>query len=211
MRPCRTRSHPPCRPLRRATRARRGRSAVRNAPAPAVEQEVELDDEPALVELLRELVSDSPRGGAFYTVQFGDRPADFARACLRSCGIDSPTASQVDQYMHLVGAGLYNSSLYGSQSTSLVYPARWLVPGLGIGVRAAWLPRNDDALDLYLRGQRPRCTINARTGAALTPETSRGMLWAPLVELVDDEITTDIYTWNDGASLLDPPLPFLEK
>ncbi len=205
MRPCRRRTHSRPRRVARATRARRRAHAC--PPAIAAPGEPEQLDE--LVELLRELVSDTPRGGAFYQVQFRDRPGDFIRAALASCGIDRPTAAQLDEYMHLVAGGRFNSDLHGTYSSSIIYPDRWLVPGLRMGIRTAWLPRNEDALDLYLRGGSPQCAVDRRTGVALTPATSLGLVWAPPVELVAGELTTETFSWDDGSSTLDPPAPFL--
>lgn len=154
-------------------------------------------------------MSDDPRGGRFYCVQFRDRPADVVRHTLASCGIEHPTAAQIDAYMHLLGGGRYNPSLYGSRSTSIAFPSRWMVPGLGVGIRCAWLPRNQDALDAYIRGRTPKRTIDEKTGAAMTPHTAWGMLWLCPVELVDGELTTSMTEWSDGSSTLDPPAPFL--
>ena len=94
---------------------------------------------------------DEPMPGKLYQVQFRDRPADLARTIIRrSANVANPTAAQVDQYMHLLAAGSYNGELYGTHSHSNTYPDRWLVPGLGRGLRAAWLTRNLDALDCLL-------------------------------------------------------------
>lgn len=168
-------------------------------------------DEPEVIELLRELVRDEPEPGKLYQVQFRDRPATLARTILqRSANIASPTAAQVDAYMHLLAAGRYNGSLYGSSSSSNTYPARWLVPGLGLGIRAAWLTRNLDALNRLLQQDPVSCVVDRRTGAAQTPHTSYGLVWCPPVELVGTEITTEPFVYDDGASPLDPPSTILE-
>lgn len=168
-------------------------------------------NDPPLVGLLRALVSDEPQGACLYQVQWGDRPVVVVRKILASCGIARPTRAQVDEYFHILAGGRYNSTLYGSASSSVTYPSRWLVPGLGLGLRAAWLPRNEDALDLYLRGQAPQCVIDRRTGCATSPATSRGMIWAPPVELLGREITTETHQWDDGSPVLDPPLAIMES
>lgn len=169
------------------------------------------EDEPPVVEMLRELVVDEPMPGKLYQVQFRDRPADLARTIIRrSANVANPTAAQVDQYMHLLAAGSYNGELYGTHSHSNTYPDRWLVPGLGRGLRAAWLTRNLDALDCLLRGEPLLCVVDRRTGTALTPHTSYGLIWCPPVELIGTELTTEPFVYDNGASTLDPPTPILE-
>ena len=190
---------------RRIPRRTRRRHHVRRtaAKSSAVETSV-------IVETLRDLVADEPQAGRFYVVQWRDRPGTVFRDALATCGILSPTQGQVDQYAHLVAGGRYNGDLYGSRGTSRTYPSRWLVPGLGMGIRSAFLPRNQDALELWLHGARPMCVVDRDTGAPRSPATSYGMIWLPPCEAVGYDLTGQGYEWPDGSSTLDPPSVFFE-
>ena len=191
-------------PRRISTRRspRRGRRRARSKPR-AHAEEVS-----ALVESLRELVSDEPEAGKLYQIQWRDRPGSVFRNALATCGIVNPSQHQVEQYAHLVAGGRYNGNLYASRGTSRSYPSRWLVPGLGVGVRSAFLPRNQDALELMLHGKKPMCVVDRATGAAMSPSTHYGMIWLPPCEVSGHDLTGESYEWPDGSSALDPPPVF---
>jgi hypothetical protein len=156
-----------------------------------------------LTEILRDLVSDDPQGGRLYLVQWRDRASAIFRDALATCGI-AATSAQIDAYAHLCAAGRWNRELYGSRGTSRTYPARWLCPGLGLGLRSAFLPRNQDALGFMLADRAPMCVIDRASGAAMSPAVSYGLIWLPPVDLVDHELTGQAYTWADGSGTLDP-------
>lgn len=158
----------------------------------------------AIEKLLEEFVADTPTPGHFYQVQPGDTPLSVALAALG----DRATVADATDYLHCIASGTYNMSVYGSPSTSKQFPAKFLVPGKRIGVRVAFLPRNEDALDLMLRGRHPRMTIDQRTGAPLGGASSYGMPWLPPV---DERFSCAPFEWDDGSSAIDPPPDLLER
>lgn len=162
------------------------------------------------VEALERLAADEPLGGRLYRVQWDDTPGRVIKMALQSCDIDQ-TRERCTAYAHLIGAGEWNRTLYGSASSSRAYPSRWLVPGLGTGSRAAWRSRNMDAMAAIIEGGRVRCTIDRKTGAAASPWTSYGLIWLPPVTLEGWDLTTSHTQWDDGSSTLDPPRAILER
>ncbi len=190
----------------RPQRTRRARPTVRRARSRSASTVTESE----IVETLRDLVADEPQGGRLYLVQWRDRPGAVFREALATCGICAASPMQVEAYAHLCGAGRWNRTLYGSRGTSRSFPAAWTVPGLGVGIRSAFLPRNQDALRALLAADRPLCVIDRNTGAAMSPSVSYGLIWLPPVELQGWEITGAAFEWPDGSATLDPPGVLLE-
>lgn len=177
-----------------------------------IETEVAATRQERIEDLLKEFVTDDPAAGKFYQVQFGDTPEDVARAVLSAFG--EPTQAQILDYIHCVSGGTYNLDLFGTPSTSNTFPPAYLVPGLGRGLRAAFLPRNDDALALMLSGLAPRMRVHPVTGAPAANATSYGLLWLPPVDpdafAELGEVTCWGISWDDGSSTLDPPPELFE-
>jgi hypothetical protein len=158
-----------------------------------------------LEQLLERYVTDDPTPNAFYQVQPGDTPIGVASAAL---GADAD-AQAVTEYLMCIASGPnWNMPLYGTPSTSKKYPASLLVPGVQIGVRVAFLPRNEDALGLMLKERSPRMSVHAQTGESLLPGDSYGLLWLPPVA---DDFSCAGYSWEDGSSAIDPPPAILER
>lgn len=157
--------------------------------------------------LLQAFVSDEPRPGFFYQVQDGDTLPDVAAAALESVG--DFTDEQLEQYIFCISSGpRWNVRKYSTPSTSKSFGNALLVPGLGRGIRVAFLPRNDDALDAMLEGRMPLMTVDARTGAPIGDHGAFGLLWLPpvdAVELAAGEVTCAPFSWTDGSSTIDPP------
>lgn len=161
--------------------------------------------------LLQDLFHNDPRGGSFYQILPGDTPETIARAVLKATG--RFTKQNVLDYIHCFSSSRHNLDRYGSRSTSSIYPSEWLVPSFGQGLRAAFLPRNDDALDAFTHRRLPKRTIDANSGAPLEPEAKRlGCIWLPPVsrdDLRNGIVTCGHQTYADGSSSIDPPPDFL--
>lgn len=149
--------------------------------------------------LLERYVADAPTPGHFYQVQPTDNPLGVAAAAL---GLDAPASAVVD-YIHCWASGPnFNLPMYATPSTSKAFPRRLLVPGKHIGVRVAFLPRNDDALGALLENRWPRPAVHPRTGAPAGVGRSYGLLWLPPV---DEDFSCSPFAWDDATSTIDPP------
>lgn len=116
----------------------------------------------------------------------------------------------VFDYVHCMSSGpRWNLPLYGTPSTSRQFDKRHLVPGLGMGIRVAFLARNADALGLLLGGRLPAMTVDPKTGSAKSSDSSRGLVWLPPAAIKDGELTCED-PWSDGSTSLDPPPELFE-
>lgn len=159
--------------------------------------------------LLAAFVADDPTPNHFYQVQEGDTLPDVAAAALRTI-VARPTREQIRQYIFCISSGpRWNVRTYATPSTSKSFGSDLLVPGKGFGLRVAFLPRNDDALDAMLEdGRLPQMTTDPRTGAPSGDFGQFGLLWLPPVDpeaLGAGEVTCAPYSWSDGSSTIDPP------
>lgn len=154
--------------------------------------------------LLEELVSDFPTPGRFYQIQPEDAPLAVA---LEALGPEAQAQDGVE-YLRCISSGpRWNMPLYATTSPSKQYPNAYLVPGVRLGVRVAFLPRNEDALDLMLRGRMPKTAVDPTSGKPISEGSSYGLLWLPPV---DDEFSCAGYEWEDGSSAIDPPPDLFE-
>jgi hypothetical protein len=159
--------------------------------------------------MLVSLFDADPRGGAFYAIQEGDTPETIARAVLGRVG--RFRKRDVVDYIHLMSSSSYNLERYGSPSTSNSYPSEWLVPVLAKGLRAAFLPRNADAIEAIGNRRLPTRVIDPRTGMANGEGSSLAVLWLPPVSpdaLREGTVTCSHRSWSDGSSSIDPPPEF---
>lgn len=186
---------------------------------------IELDDEPepepertaahaSLEELLEHYFDAEETPGRFYTIQPGDTPETIARAVLSKL-VERPTRQQILDYIHVFSSCSYNLDRYGSRSTSLSFPAKWCVPGLGLGLRAAFLPRNADAIDQMAAGLPVPRTVDDQ-GRPLDPEaSSHGTVWLCPVdpERLRDEgvVTCEGFAYECGTSQLEPDPMLLHR
>lgn len=155
--------------------------------------------------------SDVPRPGYFYTLQPGDTPLGVARRALECLG--SVTAAMVVDYWYSISSSRFNLGRYGTPSTSKRFPRRLLVPGLGLGLRVAFLPRNADAIACFRRDRLPPRTVDD-DGVALGGGESRGTLWFPPVDdelLADGIVTCNTYSWHDQSSTIEPDPDLMER
>lgn len=179
----------------------RGRSApsVRLEPKPEPGESA-----PDVAKMLEELVADKPTPGFFYQIQPEDTPLSVA---LEALGSEATVEDAVD-YLRCMSSGpRYNLPMYATPSTSKAYPAAYMVPGKSLGIRVAFLPRNQDALDLMLRSKRPRMSVDPATGAPRSNDRAFGLVWMPPV---DERFSCSAFSWEDGSSTIDPPPDLLE-
>lgn len=169
-------------------------------PLPEVEQ-TRLD------ELLEQYFAIDSEPGNFYQVVATDTFEGVARAALKTV-IPNPTDAQILAYIHCISAGPYNLDKYGSPSTSKVFPQQWLVPGLGQGLRAAFLPRNADGVAAFGAGLMPVRTVDPKTARGITSDSAYGLIWLPPVSAEDLEgagvVTCAPFSYDDGSSTIDP-------
>ncbi len=155
-------------------------------------------------ELLGLHVAAEPRPCKFYQLQPGDTPYTVSRRALGSVG--RHTAAHVLEYWRCVTSCQYNLGIWGGRSTTKRYPAELLAPGIGLGIRVAFLPRNEDALRAMAMGSHPQVCVD-KDGAELGLGESLGAPWLPHVDreaLADGEVTCRTYSWGDGTSSLEP-------
>jgi hypothetical protein len=158
-----------------------------------------------VAEILRSLVSSKPEPGYFYQVQPDDTPMSVA---LQALGEKATTEDALDYLRSISSGPRWNMPLYSTPSTSKAYPDAFMVPGKRLGVRVAFLPRNQDALSLLLEGKKVSMSVDPISGDPKTPaDTSLGLLWFPPV---DETFSCAAYSWEDGSSSIDPPPDLLE-
>ncbi len=169
---------------------------------------VELDGLDALLECY---FASEARPGNFYSVQPGDTPETIAREALASVG--EPTKQALLDYIWCFSGGRYNLHRYGTRSTTRSrtgqsFSAQWVVPGIGKGLRGAFLPRNADAVELMARGLSVPRTIDEEAVRVVDDATSLGTIWLPPVcadQLDEGIVTCAPYSYEDGSSALEPP------
>lgn len=162
------------------------------------------EEKDKVLALLEELVTDDPTPGRFYQVQPDDTPMAVA---LEALGPEAQAQDGVE-YLRCISSGpQWNMPLYATHSPSKQYPDAYLVPGVKLGVRAAFLPRNADALGEMIQGKMPERTVDRRTGKPYGKGSSYGLLWLPPV----DDTYSCVYEWEDGSSAIDPPPELFEE
>ena len=162
--------------------------------------------------------SSTPRPGWFYQLEPRDTPLGIARAVLEHVQRNSRipirvTGAHCLDYWHTVSSGRYNLRTYGSPSTSRRFPARLLVPGAGLGLRPAFLPRHADARACFAAGRLPPRTVDQQ-GASIGGGDCLGALWLPPVDdqaLAHGEVSCAALSWADGSSTIDPDPDFLGR
>ncbi len=165
-------------------------------------------DEPSELDVMLEhyfATDETP--GRFYAVQPGDTPETIARAALTLIGSTRPSRQQILDYIYCFTSATYNLDHYGSTSTSLSFPAKWKVPGLGLGLRAAFLPRNADAIDLMTHGLPVPRTVDEQGRPTNAEASSHGTIWLPPVDperLPDGVVTCEGFSYTCGTSGLEP-------
>ncbi len=161
------------------------------------------------VAMLEALFDGMPTGGHFYAVDQGDTPETIARSVLASVG--KFRKRDVLDYIHLMSSSRFNLDRYGSPSTSNTYPSEWLVPVVAKGLRAAFLPRNADAIAAIGNRRLPARAIDPRTGMSKGDGDHLGVLWLPPVSpeaLREGMVTCSHRSWSDGSSSIEPPPEF---
>ena len=139
------------------------------------------DAQDAWIDLLERFFALEPTPGHFYTVRPRDTPETIARDALRTV-TSRPTRHMVNEYIWCFSAAEFNLERYGSRSTSKSFTSRWLVPGLGLGLRAAFLPRNADAFELMVEGWNVPRTVDDQGNRVDDDAGSMGTIWLPAVD-----------------------------
>lgn len=192
-------------------RARNGTRQASLSPAPTTDLVVVED---GLQALLERYIAAVPSACHFYAICPGDTPQTIGKAVLHQVGGVEPAPELVDEYVWCFSAASYNLQRYGSRSTSNSYPARWIVPGLGLGLRAAFLPRNADAIDLLAHGRAVPRTVDERGVRVVDDACHYGTLWLPAVcpdELASRVVTCAPLPHPDGSVSLEPPPALLAQ
>ncbi len=178
-------------------------------PSDAIERDAD-DRLGRLDELLALYFAIGTTPGTFCLVDPDATPETIARAALASVG--PFTESQVLDYVYCFTSSPWNLALYGGPSTSKRYPRRWIIPGFGQGVRAAFLPRNADALEMMANGVIPPRAVDESTAKALTESVSYGLLGLPPIcpeQRALGVVTCAPFSWDDGSSTIDPDPEFI--
>lgn len=160
-----------------------------------------------IAELLARFSSTTPQVFKLVRIRSGQSIESVVREAFDL--ICQTTVEQRRHYIHCVSSSSYNAAVYGTPSTTKRFGAELLTPGTGLGLRVAFLPRNEDAYHAMLVGNMPSMTVDSRTGEPRTTDTSLGMVWLPPVYEEGlrrgDLPTCAPYSYEDGSSTIDPP------
>ncbi len=189
-------------PVEAPQKKARKRPALSAMPPP---DEDEDEDLARIDELLFDLIKLSPSTGILYPIHKGDTMSNVIKRALDTVGPSTDRMRQ--EYAWGVVSGAYNRDTYGTPSTSKSYPSTYLAPGVGSGIRVAFLQRNEDAIVAMRSGQMPQMTVDPRTGAPqVKEERSRGLIWLPPVDadrFAEGIVTCESFMWENGASTID--------
>lgn len=156
-------------------------------------------------ELLYEQINLTPRPGFLYPVMTGDTMPRVVKQALDSIGPSTDRMRQ--EYSWNIVSGRYNRETYGTPSSTKSYPSKYIAPGINLGIRVAFLPRNEDAIVAMRAGRLPRMTVDPRTGAPrVEGAKSRGLIWLPPVDESSFKagiVTCKSHLWEDGSSTID--------
>lgn len=157
--------------------------------------------------LVDDLIAANPEPGHLCAIKYGSNLSDIAKEALDTV-YPGHTNQQRLHYIHCISSGpQWNLRLYGTPSTSKIFPEMYMVPGLGMGIRVAFLPRNQDAIAEVRLGNMPRMTVDPETGAPAGGD-HYGVIWLPPVDAKELKAggmpSCAPYSWADGSSTIDP-------
>lgn len=163
------------------------------------------------IEVISDLILDYPLPGHFYQVKKGDSLSSLVRQALNNfvAGAGEKSQSRLNYMKICMNTGeKWNKKLYGSTRTTNIFPAMYLTNGIGLA--AAFLPRNAHVLQAVANGKMPARTILPNGNKIAGADGSElGLLWFPPVAKEDLEqnglVTCAPFTWDDGSSTIDPP------
>jgi len=176
---------------------------------------------PSPLDVLNEILHQSPTDGGFYIVgsdpELGDSKDSLSRIARAALNAAVPGAGDSAQmrmeYIHCITMGdRWNYPTYASSSFSSQFPSMYGVQGMGL--RRAFYPYHEDARQAVLEQRMPTRGITSPAGAKLSGVgNSYAMLWLPPLD--KDAIAQGIFTcgtigWSDGSSGINPPPEFLE-
>lgn len=176
---------------------------------------------PTPLQVLNELLHDSPTDGGFYIVgsdpELGDNKDNFSRIAKLALNNAVPGAGDSAQmrkeYIHCITMGdRWNYPLYASSSFSTQFPDFYGVQGMGL--RRAFYAYHEQAAQAVLEQRMPERGITHPAGAKISGVgNSFAMLWLPPLD--KEAIAQGIFTcgtigWSDGSSGINPPPEFLE-
>lgn len=165
-----------------------------------------------LAELIAQNVRNEPSFGYFYPIKTGDTLPGIVKRLFDTIG--GASVEQRLHYIHCLSSGHYNAGRYGTPSTSKRFGKDLCVPGNGIGLRVAFLPRNEDALAAMARGRMPQMTVDPKTGEPIGLDAHLGVLWLLPVDeqgvRAGELPSCSAYSYHDGSSTIDPPPELLE-
>jgi hypothetical protein len=177
------------------------RGRLSNMPVPEPE-------EPTPADVLSDLLSDYPLPGKLYLIKTGDNLSTITRKALNnlSSGAGDVGSARMAYLLDCINMSSWNRDKYGSTRANTNFPKAYFTNGLGLA--AAFLPRNADAIAAILAGKNPPRTIKPN-GDAAGGGSKFGLLWLPPVVKTDLEKfgkpTCAGTQWQDGSSTIDPP------
>lgn len=163
-------------------------------------------------EILSELLSDFPLPGKLYQIKSGDNLSTIVRKALNNLvpGAGEAGSARMAYLLNCINVSEWNRSRYGSTRSNNNFPKTYFTNGLGLA--AAFLPRNADATAAILAGKLPARTIKPN-GDPAGGGSKFGMLWLPPVVAEDltkfAQPTCAGTSWPDGSSTIEPPPEFL--
>lgn len=181
---------------------------VNDPPPPVVEpQRNVVSRHQKIAELMEKWCSSKPKFGRLVQVRVGQSIEQMVHEAFDEVG--KSTAAQREHYIHCMSSSNYNAETYGTPSTSKRFGTELLAPGSGLGLRVAFLPRNEDAYHAMSVGRMPKMTVDPKTGEPRTSDRALGMVWMPPVweeGVHRGELPTCApYSYENGDSTINPP------
>lgn len=160
------------------------------------------------LDLLAEMISQTPQPGYMFQVANGDTLTNVVRAALNSVvpGAGDSSSNRV-QYMHCITSGPnWNWPLYASSSFSAQFPSYAGVNGMGL--RRAFYPWHENAKVALSQYRMPKKGITTAGSKITGVGSSYAMLWLPPVDpdaLDQGVVTCGALEHSDGSSSINPP------
>ena len=199
----------------RAPTKRYARSPGRQDHAgPTAAGDLDILDEPGpqtLVEIFKDLISETPTPGKFFMLRKGG-PVALCKTGVTGKALDKVVAGAGSNGSHrlallrlMTQPDTWNWDLYSRDKFTSSWPSCTGVEGRNLGT--AWLPRHKKASQSIMVGKIPARNIDL-DGNKIGPGARHGLIWIPPLDenlLKNRVVSVGDGKWSDGSSVLNPP------
>ena len=164
-----------------------------------------------LVEIFKDLISETPTPGKFFMLRKGG-PDALGKTGVTGKALDKTVAGAGSNGSHRIALlrlmttpDTWNWDLYSRDKFTASWPSFTGVDGRNLG--AAWLPRHKKASDAIMVGKMPARNIDI-DGNKIGTGAKHGLIWIPPLDvdmLKDRVVGVGDKKWSDGSSVLNPP------